>query len=335
MAISRTNLIIAGVVVLGALSFGVYRQAKKDQQLGSAESAALPEVKGTDDVDKIEITNGDKPTITLQKAGDKWMVLPVNAPANQTSVKSMLDNIKELKTTEVVSSKPDDDVKKSYNLDAAHAVRVVGYKGADKKFSDLFGKSGGRGEMVMVGDNPAIYAASGYASYLYTRDVADWRDKDIFKFDDTNVSSLLIENKNGKFSFTKGDKWAGTLNGHPIPEFDDSKVADAVRAFKALTAEGFADATKTTADTGLDKPEGIVTIALKDNAGTYTLKVGSTSSGSSHFAVKEGDTTIVTVNPNVSSFALADAAKFQKASDAGAPKGDAGAKGPAKAPKTN
>ena len=61
MAISRDKAIVIGVVVLGALSFLVYRQAKHDQELGSADHRDLPDVKGTDDLDKIEITNGDKP----------------------------------------------------------------------------------------------------------------------------------------------------------------------------------------------------------------------------------------------------------------------------------
>ena len=37
MAISRDKAIVIGVVVLGALSFLVYRQAKHDQELGSAD----------------------------------------------------------------------------------------------------------------------------------------------------------------------------------------------------------------------------------------------------------------------------------------------------------
>ena len=324
MAISRDKAIIVGVVVLGALSFLVYRQAKHDQELGSADHTDLPDVKGTDDLDKLEITNGDKPMVTLQKQDDKWVVMPIGAPANQSSVKSLLDNLKELKTTEVVASKPDDDVKKSYNLDPAHAVHFVGYKGGDKKVNDWFGKSGGRGEMLMLEGKPQIIAASGFSSYLYTRaTVADWRDKEIFKFDDANATSLLITNKNGKFSFTKGDKWAGTVDGHAIPLFDDTKVGDALRSMKWLSAEGFADPAKTPADTGLDSPAGVITVALKDGAGTYTLKVGAVSTGTSHFAEKDGDTTIVTVSPTVSGWALADPTKFAKATDAGAPKTDA------------
>src|SRR5271170_3041479 len=172
MAISRDKSIVIGVVVLGALSFLVYRQAKHDQELGSADHMNLPDVKGTDDLDKIEITNGDKPTVTLEKQGDKWMVLPVNAPANQSNVKSMLDNLKELKATEIVATNPDDEIKKTYNLDAPHVVHFVGYKGGNKKVNDWFGKSGGRGELLMLEGKPQIIAASGFSSYLYTREVA-------------------------------------------------------------------------------------------------------------------------------------------------------------------
>lgn len=322
MAISRDKAIVVGVVVLGALSFWVYRAGKQDQELGTAAGRAdLPDVKGTDDLDKIEITNGEKPTVTLEKKGETWMVTPINALANQGNVKSMLDNIKELKAAEIVATKPDDDVKKSYNLDAAHAVHFVGYKGADKKVNDWFGKSGGRGEMMMIEGKPQVVAATGFSSYLYTREQADWRDKEIFKFDDTNATSVTITNKSGKFSFTKGDKWAGTFDGHPIPNFDDSKVADAVRAMKALSADGFAETTKTSADTGLDAP-AVMTVALKDGAGTYTLKVGAVSTGTSHYATKDGDATVVIVNPTISGWALADASKFAKPSDAGAAKPD-------------
>src|SRR5689334_6050122 len=167
---SRDQGVIIGVLVLGGLSFLVWQQAKKDQQLGSVEkaSAELPEIKGTDDIDKLSITNGDKGEVVLEKKDDKWMLTkPVNALANPTNVKSLLDNLKELKVKEVVATKPDDAVKKEYNLDPAHVVHLVGWKGADKKVDDFFGKSGGRGEMVMKEGNPSIYAASGYSGYLY------------------------------------------------------------------------------------------------------------------------------------------------------------------------
>jgi hypothetical protein len=247
------------------------------------------------------------------------MTAPVAALANQASVKQLLDNVKELKATELVAATADDSIKKEYNLDDAHAVHFVAFKGADTKVDDVFGKSGGRGEMMMVTGKPQVIAASGFSSFLYARDPMDWRDKEIFKFDDTNATAMTIENAHGKFSFTKGDKWAGTFNGAPIPSFDDSKAADVVRAMKVLNAESFPQG-KSPADTGLDKPQGTISVTLKDGAGTYTIKVGNVFNGMSHYATKDGgDGTVVTVGANTSKWALADVSLFEKGADAGAP----------------
>ena len=322
MAFTRDKQIMAGVVVLAGLGFFAYRQEKKDAQLGTAAAQAvdMPVIGGTDEIDKITITNADKGEVTLEKQGDKWaLTKPLAAPANQQNVKSLIDNLKELKAKELVADNADDATRKGYELDPSHAVHVLAWKGESKKVDDTFGKSGGRGEMMMVGGKPSIYAASGYSSFLYAREVKGWRDTEIFKFDDANAASMSIEDTHGTLSFTKGDKWAGTFKGQPIDRFDESKVGDAIRALKALTADDFGDG-KTAAETGLDKPEGTVTVNLKDNAGKYVLHVGKVSTGTSHYAEKDGDPTIFTISSSASDWVTADVSKFQKTVDAGAPK---------------
>lgn len=316
---NRSTQIWVGVVVLAGLAGAVYVKAKEDQKIGNAQttSADLPELKTPEDVNKISITNADKGEVVLEKKGEKWEVAkPVNAPANQTNVKSLVDNLKELKAKEVIISSPTDDVKKEYQFESGKAVHVVAYKDADKKLDATFGKSGARGQLAMVEGKPSIYAVSGYSSYLYAREVKGWRDTEIFKFDDANATQVTIEKKSGALSFTKGDKWAGTMAGKAIDKFDEEKVKDALRAFKSLNAEDFGDG-KSPADTGLDSPESTVTVQLKDNAGKYVLKVGKTATGSSRYAQKEGDPTIFIIPQYTADWALAEPSKFQKAPDAG------------------
>jgi hypothetical protein len=325
--------ILMALGVFVGLAVLVFYQRRRDDSVGSniTKAADLPEIKGAEDVDKISLTNGEKGEVVLQKTGDQWAVTkPVNAPANQANVKQLIDNMKELKTREVIAPSIDDALKKEYQLDDLHALHVVAWKGDEKKVDDRFGKSGGRGQMVMVEGKPAVYAASGYSSYLYQREVKNWRDSEIFKFDDANASQLLITNTNGTFSFTKGDKWAGTFKGKPIANFDEEKVKDALRAFKSLTADDFGEG-KTPADVGLDKPEAVVTIDLKDNAGHNVLKVGKVSTGAAHYAQREGNDTIYTIGSFASEWATAPLAKFQRAVDAGAPK-DGGPKAALGAP---
>jgi hypothetical protein len=323
----RSTQLWIGVVVLAALGGAVYKVSKDDATKGSSTtttSADLPDLKTPDDIDKITLTNAEKGDVVLEKKGDAWEVTkPVAAKANQANVKQLIDNMKELKAKEVISATPSDEQKKEFQFDKDKAVRVVAQKGADKKLDASFGKSGARGQMAMVDGKPGIYTVAGYSSYLYAREVKGWRDTEIFKFDDANASQVSIVNKNGAFSFTKGDKWAGTFKDKPIADFDDEKVKDVVRAFKALNAEDFGDG-KAPADTGLDNPEGTVTVNLKDNAGKYVLKIGKTSTGTSRYAQKEGDATVFVIPQYTADWALAEPTKFAKPKDAGAE----GGKGP-------
>ncbi|MFO0679047.1 MAG: DUF4340 domain-containing protein [Polyangiaceae bacterium] len=328
MALSRDKQIIVGVVVLAGLGGLAYVQVKKDQEIGKAPatvSADIPTVSSPEDVDKISITHADKGEVVLEKKGDKWEVTkPVSAPANQANVKQLIDNMKELKAKEVLANAADDSLKKLYDLEPSKAVHVMAWKGADKKVDNLFGKSGSRGQAVMVEGKPQIFGipsgAGSYSSYLYTREVKGWRDTEIFKFDDANAIQFSVTSKDGPLSFTKGGdgKWAGTQKGQPIPRFDEEKVKDALRALKGLNAEDFGDG-KPTTETGLDAPEAVVTVLLKDNAGKYVLNVGKTT-GPNRFAQKEGSPTIFVVGSWASAFLTGDVSKFQKPLDGGAGK---------------
>src|SRR5580658_6162090 len=102
---TRTNQIGVGVGVLVVLGGLAYMQNKKDDAIGTTQktSAELPTIAGVEDVDKISITS-EKGEYVLVKDGDKWMLdKPLHALANQNNVKQLVDNMKELKATEVVA----------------------------------------------------------------------------------------------------------------------------------------------------------------------------------------------------------------------------------------
>jgi hypothetical protein len=325
---SRDKQLIVGVLVLAGLSGLVYYRMQEDKKVGSAKTTSsdpLPELK-VEDVDKVTVGNADKGEITLERSGEGdagvWSVTkPVQAAANQANVKSMTDNLKEVKIKELIAADVGDDQKKQFEVDSAKGVHVQAWKGAEKKLDVTYGKSGGRGQLAMVGGKNNVYSVEKFSSWLYTRELTQWRDTEIFKFDDANAISMVIENKSGKLSFTKGgDKWAGTFKDKPIERFDEDKLKDALRVFKGLAAEDFGDG-KPVSETGLDAPEAKVTVALKDNAGTYVIKVGKVKSGTSRFATKDGSETIFVLGASASDWATGGADKFQKPSgDAGAPK---------------
>lgn len=340
---SRDKLIVFGVVLLGLLGVLVYKQAQRDESLGAPMASAkdFPTVSAPTDIDKLSITNGDKGEVVLDRVPDPkapstdggaettWVLSkPVSAPANQQAVKDVIANLVDMKVDSLLNLKLDDDVRKQKQLDPAHAVHVVAWKGTDKKVDELFGKSGSAGELVVLTDKPDhVWAVKGYSSYLYTKDAKDFRFKEILKFDDTNASQVTINNAHGTLSFTKGDSWVGTMDKKPIGRFDPEKVKDLLRAYKTLNAEDFGDG-KTVAETGLDKPEATVSIQLKDDAGKYEVLVGNVSTGTNHWAKRADDDTIYQITNYVAEWALSDKSKYESPADAGASAnaGDAGSK---------
>jgi hypothetical protein len=303
------------VLLLGGL-WMVMKNAREDamahSQVGAA--AALPEIKlaaeEADKITKIQIQNAGKGEVILEKQGDAWKVVkPVNYPANQAHVKALIDNLKELRLKDSIDTGKTQYA--AFDLEDEKAVRVQLYKDATKAFDLYFGKSGSRGQMTRLTEKDGVYVTSGYSSYLYTREVKDWRDRDIVKFEDGNVISAAISNENGNFSFSKNDdKWTGTFKGKAIPSLEPEKVKDMLRSFKALTADDFGDG-KTPTETGLDKP-ATVTFTLKDEGGTIKILVGKTSTGTSRYAQKDGNPTIFTVSSFAGDWATAALSKFQK-----------------------
>lgn len=325
--------LIAALVILVLLAGGfwlVRSQQKKDDAAHAPTAAAadlppiaLPKDDG-DKVTKIEIKNADKSNVTLEKKGDAWeLTAPVSAKAEQSNVKSLIDNLKELKIKESIARSA--DLYPQYDLTDEKALHVVAYKGADKAVDLYFGKSGSRGQVMRVGARDGVFVADKYSSYLYTREVKNWRERGILKFEDANAIQVTVENKNGLFSFSKNDdKWAGSvtlrdkdgkLNAQPEAKwdkFEPEKVKDLLRAYKSLNAEDFGDDKSDTGFSDAVNQGGVVKIKLKDNAGDITVNVGKTSKGTSRFAQKEGSDIVYTISSWSADWATAAQPKFEK-----------------------
>lgn len=323
--------IYVGIGVLVVLAGLIYWQLKRSTReaaihsdvsaLSSATSGAWPEIKlsseDADKVTKIRIRQAEKPEVTIAKRDDKWWVqTPIAAPANSSYVKQLLDNTKELKIKDVINDTPDaPKVYKDYQIDDDKALHAEAWKGDDKIFDVFFGKSGTRGQMARLASKPSVWVVSGYSSYQFTREVKDWRNKEVLKFEDANVVSVAIRNEDGEFSFTKNDdKWSATYKKKPLERFDPEKIKNLLSSYKNLNADDFAD-DKPDSDTGLDKPTATVSIKLKDNAGDMALAFGKTSTGSNRYARKHGEKTIYVVGSWVADWAVAKPDKFQKPED--------------------
>jgi Domain of unknown function (DUF4340) len=335
MALSTENKLYISLAVLAVLFGALYLQSKKEKEEAasytlSGQAAALPKLELSDDdikkIDKIALTKpagdaGAAVEVELTKTGDDWKLSkPIEASANQSNVKSLLENLKSLKATELI-----DATKTSYGkfgVSDDKALHAVFSKGNGVALDLYFGDSGGRGQMTRIGGKDGVYATKGYSSFLYARDVKGWRDMAILKFEDPDVTSVTIDNTNGSFAFSY-DKGKTTKNefkkskdasAEPIKNYDETKLVDLLRAYKALNADNFADKGKTEADVGLDKPIATIVFTLKDGA-KREVRFGATSEGSSHWAKVTGSDEIWSVSSWAVEWATSEPKKFQKTED--------------------
>ena len=333
MAMNTETKLYVALGVLGVLGGGLYLQNKKEAESTashtlSGQAAALPKIDIKDEdikaIDKIVLNkageDGGAPVdIELTRTGEDWkLTKPVDAKANQANVKSLLENLKTLKVTEQIDGTSAGYAK--YGVADDKGLHAVFSKGNGVVLDARFGENGGRGQMTRLAGKEGVYAVKGYSSYLYARDAKGWRDLTLFKFEEGDVTAATIQNEHGSFSFTKdGENWKGKLEkpkgtSEPIKDFDDTKVKDFVRAYKALNADGFAEKGKTPSDVGLDKPLATVQLTLKDGA-KRDVSVGATAEGSSRWVKVSGSDDIWSISSWAADWAMAEPKKFQKEKD--------------------
>jgi hypothetical protein len=239
---------------------------------------------------------------------------PVPTQANDANVKSTLENLSKLEVTEQISNRKESWSK--YGVSDDKAVHAVFYQGKDVVLDAYFGENGTRGQMTRFAGKDGVYAVSGYSAWLYKRETKDWRNRQIFDFDDAKAKTVEITNQNGKFLFTReGDKWHAKLQptkgpNKDLERFDDAKLKDLLRAYKSLNADNFGDG-KSLGETGLEKPESTLTITLEDGARRQVL-VGSKAAGESRWAKQGDNPQIFSVASWSGDWATAAAEKFQK-----------------------
>jgi hypothetical protein len=326
-----------------ALGLFVQKRAQKREEATysyTAINASLPKLEITDDQKKainsitIEQPVGDAgkpPKVVLSKQGEDWDITePIKAKANKSNVDSLLDNLKDIKVSELISAGKDGYAQ--YDVSDDKAVHVLVKQGETVLVDLYFGQGGSRGQMMRIAGKEGVFAAKGYSSYLYGRNLKEWRDLTLTKFEDTKVKSVSIENENGVFEFTTAAKKDGEKKDEPadtskaewtgkwkktkagaltaIERFDSSKVNDLVRTYKSLTALDFAQ-NKPAAEVGLEKPTATVTFVLDDGAHKI-VHLGNPGSSSDRWAQVEGVSDFYTIAQYSADWVTAKVDKYQK-----------------------
>ncbi len=164
------------------------------------KSGDIPSITGWESIDEIVISKQDKQQIKINNKDNKWLINK-EYPADPDKVVKLEKDMKELEITDYISKGPH-YIK--YDLTPEKAIRVIVKKAGVVKRDVLIGKasSTNRSTYIKFADNDKVYLASGNLYDEYSKDLDEFRDKQIYKIERKDLEWIEL-NYETKLTFEK------------------------------------------------------------------------------------------------------------------------------------
>ncbi len=178
-------------LILAVLIFALsaYLVLKKDNW----QNYTLPEPvkieKGK--IDKIVINKKNLP-IELSKEGEKWVVTDKKFTADMTQVNKLLDVVRNLKISALISESRD---LIRYELDDDHAVDVNVFKDKQLLLSFKIGKTAPSANhtFIMLAGDTRIFQADKNFKNQFNTSIDALRDKQVLTFNEASIKQITLE----------------------------------------------------------------------------------------------------------------------------------------------
>ncbi len=195
MVIKREYVVL--IVLIVALAGYLY---VRNPNRTHYELADLPDV-GAADVTRIEVAQKGK-TITIEKRGDAWKLLPRGWPADREMIDRMVRALSDLSLTALVSESGNYD---RYGLSEDLRVAVRAWSGEELVREVLIGRTAGgaRQTFVKVAGDDNVYHARGSFRYHFDRTPEDLRDKSVLAFSPSEITEIEIFHEGESLVFEK------------------------------------------------------------------------------------------------------------------------------------
>ncbi|WP_020588793.1 DUF4340 domain-containing protein [Desulfobacter curvatus] len=182
------------ILIILIIGLGAYLGLKKTDQV-HYELPTIPQV-DTARIDRVEISKADR-LVVLNKTKKGWTVTDKKFPATPDDIKQMLDTLKEIKLSALVSEAKD---LARYELDDTHAVKVKALAEKEVVRSFVIGKTAPSYNHTFIyldDKDRTVYQANGNFKNKFDKAAADFRDKTVLRFDPDSMKKITLE-KQGK-----------------------------------------------------------------------------------------------------------------------------------------
>jgi Domain of unknown function (DUF4340) len=242
-----------------------------------------------DKVDTMAIST-PKRTLSFTKANGEWqMTAPVHARADFTTVDGLVSRLNGLQMKAIVA--PEAPKLADYGLDKPEVSVELGT--GSSKATLFIGKGAGEGVVNAKDDaRPAVFTVESSLVADMTKDPGEYRQKDLFDARAFNSTRVEVVRAGQTLTFEKTktknkegqdeEKWRQIAP--TARDIDQTKVDNLISAVTATRANSFIDSA---INTGLDKPEAVITI--KSDEGKREEKVTFAKSGTDGYASRAGE----------------------------------------------
>lgn len=222
----KKEYIILGLIIIALSAYLATKKTDRDNYT----LPSIPEI-NVADITEIYIEKGDTQQtgkdnnkIIISKKDGSWVVYKAvpdkSYPAAQESVTKMLDTIKALKLSALVSESGN---LSPYELDPKNRINVTVKSKTDTLINFAVGKTAPtfRHTFVSLANSNSVYYAQNSFRSDFDKTLGDLRDKKVLSFDKNKISSITLK---------KGDivKTAALKDGKPVVNDNkkDAKVVD-------------------------------------------------------------------------------------------------------------
>jgi len=278
-------VLVALAVGLGAYIYFV--ESERDPP-GTPETRAKVFTVESTAIEEVEIRSAAGPATTLKKTGTEWQIVaPVTAPADASTVDSLVSSLAGLEVQRVVEESP--AAMAPFGLEPPRFSVAFRAAGSTTPQRINFGSKTPTGSdlYARVEGQPRLFVVASYLEDTFNRETFALREKDALKFASADVDSLTIERTGSPtLTFAKKDSdWR--LTAPLTARADFGQVDGVIRAIdqaqmQAIVAGEAAEPTAAELRKfGLDRPQALVTVGAgstraslaiggkKDDTGLY------------------------------------------------------------------
>ncbi|HZX11374.1 MAG TPA: DUF4340 domain-containing protein [Acidobacteriota bacterium] len=196
MKLQKEYIILTAVILVLVLILIVSSDRNK-------MSYKLPKIEKieSDSISQLEI-NTNKESVLIQRSQDEWLIMPQHYKADPDKVNEMLDVIRNLTLTELVSDKENYS---RYELDEENKIQIKAFKEGELVREFFIGKASSTYShtYIKMAGSPHVFHARDSFRSTFEQNVSGLRDKSVMEFFQEEITGLILSGEFGSLELEK------------------------------------------------------------------------------------------------------------------------------------